>query len=112
MRNGRKTIISLLLTILFIGYWCCTTLFLHEHYIDGVRIVHSHPYTGAPASHSHSGSQLQAISFMSMIVAVVSLSGITTAALTWLRLHRVQSDEKLSTLAQSSLRQLRAPPVC
>lgn len=112
MRNGRKTTLSLLLAILFIGYWCCTTLFLHEHYIDGVRIVHSHPYTGSAVSHSHSGSQLQVISFLSMIVALVSLSGIMTAALTWLRLHRVQSDEQLSPIAQYSPRQLRAPPVC
>lgn len=86
-------------------------MFMHVHNIDGVRIVHSHPYTGSATAHSHSSSQLQTISFLSIFVAVVPLLGIITAARTYLRLHRIQHNERRSTIALSPYSLLRAPPV-
>lgn len=112
MNNSRRKIFSLLLAILFIGYWCSTTMFMHVHYIDGVRIVHSHPYTGSAKAHSHSGNQLQTISYLSAFAAVAPLLGFVTAALTWLRMRRVQHNEQRSSLAMSLHCPLRAPPVC
>ncbi|MDE6861861.1 MAG: hypothetical protein K2J31_03820 [Alistipes sp.] len=112
MKNRCRNIVTLLITTLFIGYWCSTTMFMHVHYIDGVRIVHSHPYTGSASSHGHSSNQLQAISYLSAFAAIVTLAGLTTSILTWLRLHRTQHDEQRASAVMSSYCSLRAPPVC
>lgn len=111
MRNRCRITMAMLLTILFIGYWCCTTMFMHVHYIDGVRIVHSHPYTDTASSHAHSGSQLQTISYLSALLAVVSFAG-AALVLTSLRLHRLLRDEHRAASVLSLHCPLRAPPVC
>lgn len=50
MKDWTRKIIGLSLVALFAGYYGGTTLFYHAHEIDGVKIVHSHPYTGAPST--------------------------------------------------------------
>lgn len=56
-----------LLPILFIGYSFTISLFEHTHIIDGVIIVHSHPFKSLPdaANHQHSIAQLQLFHFLS-----------------------------------------------
>lgn len=61
-------VFAALLLTLFSWYWCSVTLFSHEHFVDGERIMHSHPLTGS--SHSHTSTQLQTISFLAMFVAL------------------------------------------
>jgi hypothetical protein len=61
MSHCKKNIALLfrfLLLLLFIGYYSCITLFFHAHLINGVVIVHSHPFRKNPdsgpfQSHSH-----------------------------------------------------------
>ena len=65
MINKRiQNIIKIALPALFIMYASCITFFTHIHIVDGVTIVHSHPYTtddsGKP-NHEHSGAEIQLI---------------------------------------------------
>lgn len=49
---------------LFILYWCGITLFMHSHVVNGVVVVHSHPFK---AEHSHTKSQLETIFYLSIL---------------------------------------------
>ncbi|MBD8388563.1 hypothetical protein [Dysgonomonas sp. BGC7] len=65
MLNRRiKGVIKIALPVIFIMYASCITFFTHTHIVNGVTIVHSHPYStddsGKP-SHEHSGAEIQLI---------------------------------------------------
>lgn len=64
------------MAILFIAYACSVSFFYHVHIVDGVTIVHSHPYSsdadGNPG-HEHTTSQLQLISVLSSFVVFSSI---------------------------------------
>ena len=66
-----------LLLILFLGYYGSITLFPHEHIIEGVSIVHSHPYKScsgsSPVEHQHSKNQFVILQFISDFIAVIIL---------------------------------------
>lgn len=49
---------------LFVLYWCGITLFMHSHVVNGVVVVHSHPFK---AEHSHTKSQLETIFYLSIL---------------------------------------------
>ncbi|MBR6640219.1 MAG: hypothetical protein IKL35_07670 [Muribaculaceae bacterium] len=64
MKNDRKRIlISALMLMLFLSYQAGFSLFTHTHTIDGIKIVHSHPYAGD--NHAHTDAQIFAISHLS-----------------------------------------------
>lgn len=50
------------LAILFASYYATTALFAHVHVVNGVMLVHSHPFT---KSHSHNDGQTLALHFLS-----------------------------------------------
>lgn len=60
--------VRVILLMIYIGYACSITFFTHTHIINGVTIVHSHPFQkdseGKP-SHSHTGAELQLIQKLS-----------------------------------------------
>ncbi len=64
VKNGFK--FSLL--ALFLAYYCSISFFTHSHVINGVTIVHSHPFQknddGTP-KHGHTSGQIQLISQLS-----------------------------------------------
>jgi len=71
--------LSVLLLILFLGYYSSITFFTHSHIINGVTIVHSHPFNtdkgGDSSSSPHSGKELQIIQLLSDFFTIaVSLS--------------------------------------
>lgn len=39
---------GIILTLLYITYVMCATSFFHTHIINGVRVVHSHPFKDTP----------------------------------------------------------------
>lgn len=47
------------LLLVFASYWCGITLFTHSHVVNGVIVVHSHPFK---AGHTHTDTQLETIS--------------------------------------------------
>ena len=64
--------LKIVLPILFIGYLACIISFTHVHIVNGVTIVHSHPYnkqTNPPSDHQHTGQQLQLYQQFSSIQA-------------------------------------------
>lgn len=56
-----------ILPVLFTGYFLTVSLFEHTHVVDGVTIVHSHPFKSLPGggAHQHSNSQFQLFYFLS-----------------------------------------------
>ena len=97
--------------VLFLSYQAGFSLFTHTHIIDGVKIVHSHPYAGD--NHVHTDAQIFAISHISAFVGeearsfdaicavfeIVSKIGIETVCVKYLSAN-------VDNLT------LRAPPSC
>ena len=54
---------ALCLATLFAAYYATTALFTHVHVVNGVMLVHSHPFSH---SHSHSDGQTLALHFLSI----------------------------------------------
>ncbi|NDV70275.1 hypothetical protein [Dysgonomonas sp. 25] len=61
-------LIKIILPVIFINYFACISFFTHTHIVNGITIVHSHPYApdndGYP-HHEHSGAEIQLISQLS-----------------------------------------------
>ena len=72
MKDWTRKIIGLSLVALFAGYYGGTTLFYHAHEIDGVKIVHSHPYTGDAQHHAHSAASCRTIQLLSGLTFLTS----------------------------------------
>lgn len=80
-----KALLRIILPVIFITYACSITFFTHTHIVNGVTIVHSHPYlldeNGNP-DHEHSGAEIQLIHTLStffstaLIVIAVLLTGL------------------------------------
>jgi len=68
-----KKITGYFLLILFLGYIGSITFFSHTHIVDGVTIVHSHPYKShsgdVPVNHNHSKDGFLLIHFISHFIA-------------------------------------------
>jgi hypothetical protein len=66
--------------LLFLGFFGSITFFYHAHIVDGVTIVHSHPFKkdvhGLPL-HSHSDKGYITIQFLSVITVLVVFSYFT-----------------------------------
>ena len=85
MLNERlKAVTKVALLALFISYACSITFFTHTHIVNGVTIVHSHPYMadddGSPG-HEHTGAEIQLIHTLSVffvagVIIPIILSGI------------------------------------
>jgi len=70
---------------IFLGFLGAIALFTHVHYIDGHKVVHSHPYStnsNSPESpgHTHTSGEIQLIHHISttpfMVGAALVLYGI------------------------------------
>lgn len=55
MARFRKHI-GLILLAVYAFFFASTNLFYHSHQIEGITLVHSHPFSGA--SHSHTANQI------------------------------------------------------
>ncbi len=81
IREANKTVRIVLLAI-FTFFYISVTFFPHSHIVNGVTIVHSHPYKKlpdkTPLSHSHSNSEFLLIELLSsiLLIAGIALSGI------------------------------------
>lgn len=63
-RLKRNRAVGFSLLILFALYWCGITLFTHSHVVNGVVVVHSHPYK---AGHTHTQEQFETIFYLSLL---------------------------------------------
>ncbi len=105
-----------LLLFLFIGYYGSITLFFHSHIINGVTIVHSHPFNSDNGKDStnlpHSEKQLLLIQLLS--VFFTTAVSITFGALIFrFLLCEIQVEPTTggySLLSSYCTYSLRAPP--
>lgn len=67
MRNMCLKYLRFVLPALFIIYMGSIVSFTHVHIINGVTIVHSHPYHGDGTDHEHTGTELQLLHQLSTI---------------------------------------------
>jgi hypothetical protein len=72
-----KKLLGYFLLLLFCGYFSSVTFFPHSHIVDGVTVVHSHPYKSHPGNnpvnHNHSKEELIFIQFISHFKAIAPL---------------------------------------
>jgi len=74
MRSLFKKCLSIILPTIFILYMGSVISFTHVHIINGVTIVHSHPYhkNADGTEHEHTGMELQMLHQLSTILQVGS----------------------------------------
>lgn len=100
------------LPILFVSYLASITLFTHVHVVNGVTIVHSHPFKKGTA-HEHTTVELLLVHFLSHLItdgsAVAFALSLFIPFLLWLLLPFRQSAHYHSPY--HGVVSLRAPPV-
>lgn len=102
-------IMRVFLLLLFIAYLGGLTLFTHSHVVNGVIIVHSHPFKG---QHEHTEVQLETIFFLSSFVAssFSALLSATPIFLILLCVLAVLATERIKSTRSCGSVRLRAPP--
>lgn len=111
MRKQLLTFLKLLLPLIFVSYLCGIALFTHSHVVNGVIIVHSHPFKDA---HSHTPKQFETIMYLSSylmpdVTVSEELVQFFPLFLGLLCFPLVISGSKKREVRLVSL---RAPPVC
>lgn len=108
MKRVKRIIGAVCLLVLFVAYQASITAFTHVHYLNGVIIVHSHPFHG---KHIHSKAEFVVIGRLSTfqtpeVEEYENLHPMRT-------LLAVLETERMPLLVKGGLRQvlsLRAPP--
>jgi len=111
MKIGYLHILKWFFPLLFISYTGFISLFTHSHVVNGVTIVHSHPYTD-DGQHSHTAGQFQLIDLLSTIHATdsaVSLLTITAFLILICHLYNFYKKSTFPPLLKGCI-SLRAPP--
>lgn len=117
MKFLQDKIIRCFLLILFLGYYISISSFTHTHIVNGIAIVHSHPYNpfskDKPVNHQHSTNQLVVIYFLSHFLTTVSFLAFSIVLYrTVIRKYiLIQKDEKFFDVFFISSNGLRAPPL-
>lgn len=83
MKKHLIHILKLFLPLIFIAYLGGITLFTHSHVVNGVIIVHSHPFKG---EHQHTEVELETIFFLSSFAASGSLFTPSSTTVFWVLL--------------------------
>ncbi len=113
MLQGR-VIISRLVLILFLAYLAGISLFVHAHLIDGVVIVHSHPFASSsdqPADNPHTQNQLLTIASLSHYLSQDASTEACIPAIPFVWFDKPIVDEENAVPFQFIvLSGLRAPP--
>ncbi|MCM1779991.1 hypothetical protein [Bacteroides thetaiotaomicron] len=91
MKRLSLNIMRCFLPVLFVSYLVSITFFAHIHVVNGVTIVHSHPFKKG-AAHKHSTVELLLVHFLSHLTtdgaAVVFALSLFIPFLLW-RLHGI-----------------------
>jgi len=79
LKNLSINISKYFFLLLFLGFFGSITLFRHAHVVDGITIVHSHPFkndkSGNP-SHNHSSNGYQLIHLLANFALIILLSHV------------------------------------
>lgn len=79
MNRLLRSIAKYFLPVLFISYIGCISLFTHAHVVNGVTIVHSHPYK-TDAHHGHTATEFQLIHVLSHLTTAEPSVGMLLSA--------------------------------
>ncbi|MDD2330907.1 MAG: hypothetical protein PHE35_08870 [Bacteroidales bacterium] len=108
-RDCRNKIITFILALFFLGYYAGTSMCYHHHIEDGREISHSHPFSSR--SHTHTNSQLQLISFLSLVVMTVPVTAGLLSRNNFLSAIFLSPAIFSIPVADRPVCNLRAPPV-
>ena len=108
--------LKIILPALFIAYLGCLVAFTHVHIVNGVTIVHSHPYQtdddGLP-SHEHGYAEFQLLHQLSVVQVLDSALAVVAIVVFYSYFHKLSIvpvyPEYL--IPFFGKRTLRAPPV-
>jgi ABC-type microcin C transport system permease subunit YejB len=112
-----KKFIGCLLLAIFIGFYASITIFTHSHILNGVTIVHSHPYSSGtsdkPLNHQHSEKGFALIQFLtSFTTAFIAVAFTLNIILSLLYQIIVNfNDNHFLDLSGNCTYSLRAPPL-
>lgn len=71
--------LKIIFSVIFLLYFSSITFFTHSHVINGVTIVHSHPFAedneGKPL-HQHTGAEIQLINILSVFFSAAVIISI------------------------------------
>ncbi|WP_287816811.1 hypothetical protein [Bacteroides sp.] len=100
------------LPVLFISCMAGITLFTHSHVVNGVTIVHSHPFKKG-SEHSHTTVEFQLIHLLSHVLVTDSglIPTFSVAALSLLCILFVRPQIEQFHRSCPGVISLRAPPV-
>lgn len=108
--------LRILLPALFIAYLGCIIAFTHVHIVNGVTIVHSHPYhktdDGRP-DHEHGYAEFQLLHRLSVLqitgaaFVAILLAAFIPLSVTYLSLRSIRT----MIVPFRGRRTLRAPPI-
>ena len=114
MKRVVKNILGYLFIALYMCYAVSTSMFIHTHYYEGQRVVHSHPFLmgeGGVLNHSHTVSQSVFIHYISSTLLLAISSAIVISVLFTILSkeyrHEIQAGISRFMLYFS----LRAPPI-
>ena len=116
IRQRRGKLFGLLLLILFLGYYGGITLFPHSHIVNGITIIHSHPFKSGkddPASSfPHSDKELVVIQLLSVFISTaLAFSFILSVLRSFLKhLILIFTTEGYAEPGGNRNNSLRAPP--
>ncbi len=111
VNDKKRHFIPALLLLLFLSYQAGLSLFTHTHEVEGITIVHSHPYQGD--GHVHTDAQIFAISHLSTFWGEeAAVGGIVSAVFDVVAEIGCESQEVFVSAADRCGINFRAPPYC
>lgn len=112
MRQRCRCILSILLLVLFMGYYVGGVAFPHVHKVGDTLIVHSHPYlptSQGAAGHTHTAAAFSTIAVLTGFVATLDEPFGLLLFLFTLCVLPLRCSEDVAAGAQRCVR-LRGPP--
>ena len=111
-RSRKFNLFSCFLLLLFLWHYGSTTLFYHSHLYQGIKIVHSHPFSSSQPVHAHTSWEYWLIDHLSQIQAdqLGFLVALAALFLLLLVLNTIWHGNFTFCYSGNS-RQLRAPPL-
>jgi hypothetical protein len=117
LKPAYKKLTGYFLLIIFSGYFASVTFFTHTHIVDGVTIVHSHPFRShsgnVPVHHQHSENGFVLIHFLSHFMTITSLSvyGVAIIRKALRNLSVIADENIVRDFSYYCTYLLRAPPL-
>ena len=111
MKQLYLNILKWFLPVLFISYMAGITLFTHSHVVNGVTIVHSHPFKKG-SEHSHTTVEFQLIHLLNHVLTTDNglLPVFTAAVLSLLCILIARPQSTRYCRPCPGIISLRAPP--